>query len=303
MKKTFIFVVYIVTALFIFSGCTKSKEIGSKENPLKFYLIPAQDLMGLDTTGKALQKYLEKELDISVVVELPPNYIAVVEAFGSKRADAAILNTFGYILAKEKYDVVPRLKLVNRGRDEYFGQIIAHVDGPKTIKEINGKSFAFVDPVSTSGYLFPLRYLTEQKVKVKEKIFAGSHDAVVTAVYQKKVAAGATFYTPPDPDGTPKDARWVVRTQFPDIYEKVKILQITGPIPNDPLVFRKDLPEELKVKVADALTKYLTTPEGKKIMFDMYHITDFKQANDADYDIVRKYLKEVGQQAEDFIKK
>lgn len=303
MKTTYLILVNLFVALFILSGCTKSKEIGSKENPLKFYLIPAQDLMGLDTTGKALQKYLEKELDISVVVELPPNYITVVEAFGSKRADAAILNTFGYILAKEKYDVVPRLKLVNRGRDEYFGQIIAHVDGPKTIKEINGKSFAFVDPVSTSGYLFPLRYLTEQKVKVKEKIFAGSHDAVVTAVYQKKVAAGATFYTPPDADGTPKDARWVVRTQFPDIYEKVKILQIVGPIPNDPLVFRKDLPEELKVKVAEALTKYLTTPEGKKIMFDMYHITDFKQANDADYDIVRKYLKEVGQQAEDFIKK
>jgi phosphonate transport system substrate-binding protein len=303
MKTTYLILVNLFVALFIMSGCTKSKEIGSKENPLKFYLIPAQDLMGLDTTGKALQKYLEKELDISVVVELPPNYITVVEAFGSKRADAAILNTFGYILAKEKYDVVPRLKLVNRGRDEYFGQIIAHVDGPKTIKEINGKTFAFVDPVSTSGYLFPLRYLTEQKVKVKEKIFAGSHDAVVTAVYQKKVAAGATFYTPPDTDGTPKDARWVVRTQFPDIYEKVKILQIVGPIPNDPLVFRKDLPEELKVKVAEALTKYLTTSEGKKIMYDMYHITDFKQANDADYDIVRKYLKEVGQQAEDFIKK
>ena len=295
--------VYLMAALLTLSGCTKSKETGSKENPLKFYLVPAQDLMGLDITGKALKKYLEKELGISVVVELPPNYITVVEAFGSKRADAAILNTFGYILAKEKYDVVPRLKLVNRGRDEYFGQIIAHVDGPKSIKEINGKSFAFVDPVSTSGYLFPLRYLSEQKIKVKEKIFAGSHDAVVTAVYQKKVAAGATFYTPPDPDGTPKDARWVVRTQFPDVYDKVKILQITGPIPNDPLVFRKDLPEELKIKVAEALKKYLTTAEGKKIMFDMYHITDFKQANDADYDIVRKYLKEIGQQAEDFIKK
>jgi phosphonate transport system substrate-binding protein len=303
MKNNLLAVVILASSLFVLSACTQSKEVGSKANPLKFYLIPAQDLMGLDTTGKALQKYLEKELDISVVVELPPNYITVVEAFGSKRADAAILNTFGYILAKQKYDVQPRLKLVNRGRDEYFGQIIAHVDGPKTIKEINGKSFAFVDPVSTSGYLFPLRYLTEQKVKVKEKVFAGSHDAVVTAVYQKKVAAGATFYTPPDPDGTPKDARWVVRTQFPDVYDKVKILQITGPIPNDPLVFRKDLPEELKVKVANALVKYLTTPEGKKIMFDMYHITDFKQANDADYDVIRKYLKELDQQAEDFIKK
>lgn len=301
MKNALIIILVVIG--FLSFGCTQSKEIGSKSNPLKFYLIPAQDLVGLERTGTALQKFLEKELDMHVVVELPQNYIAVVEAFGSKRADAAILNTFGYIIAKQKYDVTPVLKLVNRGREEYYGQIIAHKDGPKTIKEINGKRFAFVDPLSTSGYLFPLRYLTEQKVKVKEKVFAGSHDAVVTAVYQKKVDAGATFYTPADLDGTPKDARWVVKTQFPDIFEKVKILQITGPIPNDPLVFRKDLPQELKTKLADALVKYLKTPDGKKNMFDMYHITDFKEANDKDYDIVRTYLKDIGQQAEDFVKK
>ncbi len=293
----------VLFLVILFAACTKSKEIGSKENPVKFYLIPAQDLLALDATGKALQKYLEAEMKMSVVVERPQNYIAVVEAFGSRRADAAILNTFGYLIAKQKYDVEPRLKLVNRGREHYFGQIIAHKDGPKTIKEINGKSFAFVDPVSTSGYLFPMRILSKNNVKVKEKIFAGSHDAVVTAVYQKKVAAGATFYTPADLDGTPKDARWVVRKQFPDIYEKVKILELTEPIPNDPLVFRKDLPEEIKKKLADAMVKYLKTPEGKQVMFDMYHITDFTVANDKDYDIVRGYLKDLGQQAEDFIKK
>lgn len=303
MKKYASGLVLSLIIIITFFGCTQSKQVGSKANPLKFYIIPSQDLVGLERTGKALQKYLEDELDMSVVVELPQSYIAVVEAFGSKRADAAILNTFGYIIARQKYEVTPALKLVNRGRENYFGQIIARADGPKTIKEINGKSFAFVDPLSTSGYLFPLRYLTEQKVKVKEKVFAGSHDAVVTAVYQKKVAAGATFYTPPDPDGTPKDARWVVRTQFPDIFEKIKILQVVGPIPNDPLIFRKDLPSELKTKLAAALIKYLKTPDGKKNMFDMYHITDFKEANDADYDIVRQYLKDIGQQAEDFVKK
>ncbi len=294
-------IIYLLISFLIFS-CTKSKEIGSQQNPFKFYLIPAQDLVGLERTGKALQKFLEKELDMSVQVELPTNYITVVEAFGTKRADAAILNTFGYVLAKKKYDVSPRLKLVNRGRDEYFGQIIAHKDGPKSIKEIQGKKFAFVDPVSTSGYFIPLKYLSEQKITVKEKIFAGSHDAVVTAVYQKKVDAGATFYTPPDPDGMPKDARWVVKTQFPDVFEKVKILQITGPIPNDPLVFRKDLPEELKAKVVEALKKYILTEEGKKNMMDMYHVTDFKVAVDSDYDVIREALKSLGQQAEDFIK-
>lgn len=294
-----------ILLVFLFIGlqsCTQSKELGSKENPFKFYLIPAQDIMVLQSAGKDLKRYFETELKMHVEVEIPANYIAVIEAFGSKRADGAILNTTGYVLAHDKYGVVPRLKLLNRGRAEYFGQIIVHKDGPKTIEEIKNKKFAFVDPVSTSGYLFPLHYLLDHKITVKEKIFAGTHDAVVTAVYQKKVAAGATFYAPPDADGTPKDARWVVRTQFPDVFDKIKVLTLTEPIPNDPVVFRKDLPIELQNKVIAALKKYATTEEGKKNLMAMYHITDFTEAHDQDYEIVRKYLKEVGSKADDFVK-
>lgn len=285
-----------------FSSCTQSKELGSKDNPFKFYLVPAQDILTLQETAKKMQAYLEKELGFSVVVELPASYIAVVEAFGSKRADAAIINTFGYILANEKYGAVARLKLINRGREEYYGQIIAHVDGPKSVKELNGKKFAFVDPTSTSGYLLPTRLFKQEGVKLKEHMFAGKHDSVVTAVYQKKVDGGATFYTPPDEDGTPKDARWIVRTQYPDVFEKVKILQLTGPIPNDPLTFRKDVPEEMKAKVVEAMKKYIKTAEGKEVLLGMYHITDFKDANDKDYDVVRGYIKDVGVSAQDFIK-
>jgi len=289
------------TMLFL-SACIKSDEIGSKKNPLKFYLVPAQDILTLTETGKKLQAYLEKELAISVVVEIPANYIAVVEAFGSKRADAAVLNTFGYILANQKYGAMAKLKLINRGRDEYYGQIIAHKNGPKTIKELDGKKFAFVDPASTSGYLLPVRLFQQEKVKIKEHIFSGRHDTVVAAVYQRKVDGGATFYTPPDEDGTPKDARWILRTQYPDVYDKVKILQLTGPIPNDPLTIRKDLPEELKNKLANALKKYIQTEEGKQVMYEMYHITGFKDASDKDYDVVRGYLKDLGKTAEEFIK-
>ncbi|MFN3454111.1 MAG: phosphate/phosphite/phosphonate ABC transporter substrate-binding protein [Pseudobdellovibrio sp.] len=291
----------IVCFLSIF-GCTKSKELGSPENPFKFFLVPAQDTLGLLDTGNKLKNYLEKETGMAVTVDLPVNYIAVVEAFGSKRADAAIINTFGYILAHEKYEVEARLKLINRGRDYYNGQIIAHVDGPKSIKELNGKKFAFVDPASTSGYLLPMRLFKKEGIKLKEFMFAGKQDTVVQAVYQKKVDAGATFYTPPDPDGTPKDARWLMRTQYPDVYDKIKILQMTGPIPNDPLAFRKDVPEEIKKKIVDAMRKYIQTSEGKEILLGMYHITDFKDAKDSDYDIVRGYLKDVGQSAQDFIK-
>lgn len=291
-----------LAVLLTMSSCTQSKELGSEANPLKFYLIPAQDMMTLQESGKILKVFLEKELKMHVAVELPTSYIAVIEAFGSKRADAAILNTFGYILASEKYGAVAKLKLVNRGRDEYYGQIIAHKDGPKSIKELNNKKFAFVDPASTSGFLLPSRLFKQEDIKIKEHIFAGRHDSVVMAVYQKKVDAGATFYTPPDEDGTPKDARWIVRTQYPDVFDKVRILKLTGPIPNDPLTLRKDIPEELKTKIVQAFQKYIKTEEGKKVLMDMYHITDFKEASDKDYDVIRNYLKDLGKSAQDFVK-
>ena len=301
MKKI-IYLMYFAIIINL-SSCTKNNaELGSKENPIKFYLVPAQDMLTLTEQGKILQQYLKKDLDLEIQVELPTSYIAVVEAFGSKRADVAILNTFGYVLANEKYGVEAKLKLVNRGRDEYNGQIIAHIDGPKTIKEINGKKFAFVDPVSTSGYLLPQRLFKQENIKIKESIFSGRHDSVVSAVYQKKVDAGATFYTPPDEDGTPKDARWLLRTQYPDVFKKIRILQLTGPIPNDPLVFRKDVPEELKNKITESLKKYIKTDEGAKVLYNLYHITDFKAASDKDYDIVRGYLKDLGKSAQDFLK-
>lgn len=292
----------LLAVVFVVSSCIQSNELGSKKNPFKFYIVPAQDVVALKEQGVKLATFLEKETGMYVQIELPINYIALVEAFGSKRADAAIINTFGYILANEKYGVQARLKLMNRGRDEYYGQIIARADGPKSIQELNGKKFAFVDPASTSGYLLPLRLFKQENIKLKEFMFAGKHDTVVRAVYQKQVDAGATFYTPPDDDGTPKDARWILRTEYPDVYEKIKILKLTGPIPNDPVVFRKDIPEEVKQKFADALIKYIKTDEGKTVLLGMYHITDFKAASDKDYDLVRGYLKDLGQTAQSFIK-
>lgn len=293
---------FLIGCLIFLCHCTENKELGSKQNPLKFYLVPAQDIQSLAENGKVLEAYLKKDLGMEVSVELPASYIAIVEAFGSKRADVAILNTFGYILANEKYGVEAHLKLINRGRDEYWGQIIARVDGPKTIKELNGKKFAFVDPASTSGYLLPQRLFKQEGIKIKEYVFANRHDTVVAAVYQRQVDAGATFYTPPDDDGTVKDARMLLKTQFPDVYDKIKILQLTGPIPNDPISMRKDLPEDLKKKICDSLVRYIHTEEGKQTMLKLYHVTDFKAASDKDYDKVRGYLKDLGKTAQEFIK-
>ena len=54
--------------------------------------------------------------------------------------------------------------------------------------------------------------------------------------------------------------------------------------------------------LSSADEKYIKTQEGKEVMFKLYHITDFKKASDADYDLVRGYLKDLGKTAQDFVK-
>ena len=117
-----------------------------------------------------------------------------------------------------------------------------------------------------------------------------NHDAVVTMIYQGQVDAGATYYSPPQ-DGQIEDARRLVKLQYPDVEQKVKIIELSEPIPNDPIVFRKEMPEEMKEKICDALLQFVATPEGKKAMDLMLGATNLKRSSDADYDTVREMLK------------
>src|SRR5690606_17745430 len=132
---------------------------------------------------------------------VPTSYIAVVEAFGTKKADFAAFNTFSYILAKDikKYDVQAFINVVRgEGETHYKGQIVARRDsGIKTIQDLNGKKFAFTDPASTSGYILPQKLFNDAGITLGGTVFAQKHDNVITMVYQKQVDAGATYYSEP----------------------------------------------------------------------------------------------------------
>jgi len=294
-------IMWLFAALFFISGCTSKKELGTKENPIKIALVPGQDTHVLAENGKLLEAYLSKVTGLPIEVTVPVSFIAVIEALGSKRADIAIINTFGYLLAHEKYGVEVALTGVYKGRDVYWGQIIARKDGPKSIKDLSNKKIAFVDPSSGSGYVLPSKLLQDEKVTPKEVVFAGRHDSVVTMVYQKQVDAGATYHTPID-NGVPQDARKLVLTQFPDVFEKIVILAKTMAIPNDPVVVRKDFPADLKKTMIEAFKNMVKNDEGKKIIYDLYHMDNFIDANVAEYEKIQKLLLDLGKSAQDLVK-
>lgn len=297
------FLVSIILGLSL-AGCTVDKgELGSEKNPVKIYFVPSVDAKVIEENSKIFKIWLEANTPYKYEISIPQSFIAVVEAFGSKRADVASINTFGYIIANDKYQAEARLTVLRHGLATYQSQFVARKDSSiKTLKDFSGKKIAFVDPASTSGFLLPKKVLNDRKIQPAQEIFAMKHDSVISMVYQGQAEGGATFYSP-TADGQIQDARRLVKTQYPDVEEKIAIIDLSEPIPNDPIVFRKDLPEEMKKTITDAFLAYVKTPEGKSTFEKVYGVTDLKAATDKDYDSVRAMLKSLGRDAGDLVKK
>ena len=302
MKKpgflTFLFALSLVTF-----GCTSKKaELGSENNPIKIFFVPSVDVRSIEDSSKVIKGYLEKTTHLHFKIAIPTSYIAVVEALGTQRADLAALNTFGYILAHEKFGARAVLTVVRHGQSTYQGEFLAKASGPiQRLEDLNGKKVAFVDAASASGYLLPLKMLRDKSIRPKEHAFAMRHDGVVSMIYQGQVDAGAAFYSPPH-DGVIQDARMLVKTQYPDVESKIKVIALTDPLPNDPIIVRKDFSPELTEKIVSALVDFIHTQEGKDAFNKLYSVSDLKPASDKDYDAVRNLLVSLGKSADSLVK-
>lgn len=296
-----------VVAFIVVSSARELDEgaLGTRSNPIKIYFTPSVDAKRITTNAKELVDFLEKKTGYYYRTAVPASFVAVVEAFGTKKVDIASINTFSYLMANAKYGAQAKLRIVRDGGEtSYKGQIITRFDsGIDSLSDINGRSFAYVDPSSTSGYILPKAMFDSLGIKPGETVFAMRHDNVVTMVYQGQVAAGATYYAPPDPEGHILDARMRVEKQFPDVEQKVKIIGFTQEIPNDPWVFRKGLDKEMTNKIVKALVEYVNTPQGKKAMYDIYDIKGLIPTKDSDYNALRDLLKRQHISFETLVKK
>ncbi len=304
MIRSFFSVLFVLVILFINTSCDfKRAELGSEKNPVKLFFVPSVEAKTLADKSKEIKRLLESLTPYKYIVKIPESYIAVVEAFGSNRVDVAAMNTFGYLLAHDKFGAQAKLTVLRFGRPHYRSAFYVRADSSiKTLNDANDKVIAYVDPASTSGYLLPLKEFNTAKVKPKNHVFAMSHDAVISMLYQGRVEIGAAYYSPPE-EGDIQDARRLVRTQYPDVEEKINILKLTEPIPNEPIVFRKAMPENMKNEIVAALIKLTTMEAGKDALKQMFAITNFKKSSDLEYEPIRKMLKALGQSAEKLMSK
>ncbi len=149
---------------------------------------------------------------------------------------------------------------------------------PVPLTVIAGETLSFVSETSTSGFLFPSVELDAAGVTPDQytAIFGdGSHDSSILNVYNGDAKFGVSF----------NDARRNVDEEdeagLPDVGEKVIVMNITGRIANDVIAVRSDLPQNLKDALFIAMTDFINTAEGEKIMEDIYSWTDLTRATAA----------------------
>jgi phosphonate transport system substrate-binding protein len=254
------------------------------ETKLVMAFVPSGEAQTILESGNKLSHLLEVATGYHFESFVATSYAGVIEAMGAGRADIGWLNTFSYVIAHQKYGAEVRLVTVRFGLPYYRAEIIAQSSaGVNTLADLKGKRFAFVDPASTSGYLFPLAGLKKAGYDPQkffgQTIFAGSHNNVVLAVYQGRVDAGAVF----------EDARGSVQKTLPDVMQKVKVVWKSDPIPNDTVSFRRELPGDVKDRVTKALLRFSQEPAGLEALKNLYEIEAL-----ADYPLlVSKYKIDV----------
>ncbi|MFH1523935.1 MAG: phosphate/phosphite/phosphonate ABC transporter substrate-binding protein [Chloroflexota bacterium] len=97
------------------------------------------------------------------------------------------------------------------------------------------------------------------------------------------------------------DARANIRTEAPDVMQKVRILAVSQPVPNDTLAFGPKFPADVRAQIADALVAFSQTDAwGESIgSNDFYGWTAIEPATDAEYDVVRAMVTATGYKIEE----
>ncbi len=280
------------------------------ETKLVMAFVPSGEAQTILESGSRISHLLEVATGYKFESFVATSYAGVIEAMGAGRADIGWLNTFSYVIAHQKYGVEVRLVTVRFGLPYYRSEIITQAgSGISRLPDLRGKRFAFVDPASTSGYLFPLAGLKKAGFDPQkffgQTVFAGSHNNVVLAVYQGRVDAGAVF----------EDARGTVQKSLPDVMQRVKVIWYSDPIPNDTVSFRRELPADVKDKVTNALLRFSQTPAGLDALKSLYEIEALADYNllvtkykvkarnlDAFYNPVRDVASYAGVNLEELIK-
>ncbi len=214
---------FAVLALGLFAAATLAAE-----PPLKLGVGLFQpDREKNDATYRPLADYLAAKLKRPVELRTVDSWEGLAKSLANGETDLALMGPWGYVLANHQAGAQVISTILYDGKPEYFAIMVTHpTSGINSPADLKGRTFAFGDKGSTSGYLIPLHYLMLQGItpeKYFSKVVHTSHQAIETQVTQGVLDAGADY----------NRNRNAMIEQGLIKAEQSKIIWTSAPLPND----------------------------------------------------------------------
>ena len=261
-----------------------------KPDGLTLAFIPQENPEKLLGDIKAITPWLSKQVGVPVRGFVTSDHAAAVEALRNGDADISFMGALPYVLANQEVGATALLAEVYRGAPLYSGRVFVRRDsGIDKPADLKGKSIAFADPISESGYLYPLDIFVEEGLLKRGEdpeaffgkvFFAGGYQQAIQAM-----AAGLV-----DAAGVSQYAELLLT---PEQQTEVKWIAESKPIPSHTVIARKGLDPALKQKFVAAMLK-LNEPEHRALLKHVYGPDGYVVADPASYEGVRELARAYG---------
>ncbi|KZL09059.1 phosphate/phosphite/phosphonate ABC transporter substrate-binding protein [Pseudovibrio sp. Ad26] len=272
-----------------FSGMLVAAEQSQAED-LKLAFIPQENPDKLLGDIEVITKWLSDRTGLEVKGFVTIDHAAAVEALRNGDADISFMGALPFVLAEKEIGAKPLLSEVYKGAPSYTGRIFVRKDsGITSLEGLKGKTIAFADPISESGYMYPLNLFIEAGLFDKpgkadnffdRSFFAGG--------YQQSMQAMATGLV--DAAGSSQYADLLLT---PEQQSEVISIAKSEPIPSHMVIARQGLDSAVEAKFVDAMLA-LNKPENKQYLAYIYGPEGYVKSDTANYDGVRALARRYG---------
>ena len=292
------------------AGCSSAETATEETNSgradwpetLVFGAVPSEESSSLVESYEKIINVLEAELGIEVEFFQASDYAGIVEGQVAGNVHMAQYGPFSYVLAGVRGADLEVAGVMTDGPDiepgyQSYGIALASNDSVNSLDDFAGKVVCFVDPASTSGYLYPSEGLLSAGIDLEKGItpvFAGGHDASVLSVKNGDCEVGFAFDAMVDKN----------LIESGDIAEgEIKTVWKSEVIAGSPLAMLGSLPESLKAEIKRIIIQEANVDalvaSGICTSVDDCGLTDEKvwgyvEKDDSFYDGVRKVCEVTG---------
>ncbi|MDB5762491.1 MAG: phnD [Herminiimonas sp.] len=274
-----------------FASATAVSYADDAVKALNFGILSTESSQNLRQDWQPILDEMSKKLGVKVNAFFAPDYAGVIEGMRFNKIQFAWLGNKSAMEAVDRSNSEVFAQTVNAdGSLGYYSMISVHKDSPyrsleDVLKNAKNISFGIGDPNSTSGFLVPSYYVFAQhNVNPKtafKTIRAANHETNIMAVANRQVDAAVHS----------SDVLERIEARQPETAHQLRQIWKSPLIASDPLVWRKDMPQDMKIRIKNFFVNYGKSgpnAANEKAVLNKLTLGGFKESSNAQLKPVRE---------------